>query len=112
MTSTRLPPEPGSSGRTCSLLAASSSTSSSCRPASRSRHSAIRASRPGGICAAATPAVSSRLASASPGSTGCCPGVCPCSGRKICPAGNRSASRCAAWTANAVLPIPAIPPIA
>jgi putative transposase len=39
-------------------------------------------------------------------------GVCPCSGRKICPPGNRSASRCAAWTANAVLPIPAIPPIA
>jgi len=63
--------------------------------------------QPGGICAAATPAISSKLASASPGATGCRPGVCPCSGRKICPAGNRSASRCAACTANAVLPTPA-----
>ena len=112
MTSTRLPPAPGSSGRTCSLLAASSSTSSSCCPASRSRHRAIRASSPGGICPAATPAVSSRLASASPGSTGRCPGVYPCNGKKICPAGNRGASWCAACTANAVLPTPAIPPIA
>ena len=90
VTSTRLPPVPGSSGRTCSLPAASSRTSSSCWPASRSRHSATRASRPGGICAAATPAVSSRLASASAGSTGRCPAVCPCSGRKICPSGNRA----------------------
>ena len=112
VTSTRLPPAPGSSGSTCSLLAASSSTSSSCFSASRSRHSAIRASRPAGICPAGTPAVSSRLASASAGSTGCWPGVCPCSGRKICPPGNLSASRCAACTANAVLPTPAMPPIA
>ena len=56
--------------------------------------------------------VSSRLASASAGSTGWRPGVCACSGKKICPAGNRAASRCAACTANAVLPMPAIPPIA
>ena len=55
---------------------------------------------------------SSRLASASAGSTGWRPGVCPCSGRKTCPPGNRPASWCAACTANAVLPIPAIPPIA
>jgi hypothetical protein len=103
---------PGSSGTTCSLLAASSRISSSCRPASRSRHSAIRASSPGGTCPAGTPAVSSKLASASAGATGCWPGVCPCSGTKICPPGNRPASRCAACTANAVLPIPAIPPIA
>ena len=109
---TRLPPSPGSSGRICSLLAASSSTSSSCRPASRSRHSPVRASRSAGICPAGIPMVSSRLASASAGSTGCCPGVCPCKGTKICPPGNRPASRCAAWTANAVLPMPAIPPIA
>ena len=35
------------------------------------------------MCAAATPAVSSRLASASAGSTGARPGVCPCNGRKL-----------------------------
>ena len=112
VTSTRLPAEPGSSGRTCSLSAASSSRSSSCLPTTRSRHSAIRASSPDGICPGGSPAVSSRLASASAGSTGRCPGVCPCSGKKICPSGNRGASRWAAWTASAVLPMPAIPPIA
>ena len=67
---------------------------------------------PGGICAAGTPAVSSKLASASAGSTGRCPGVWACSGKKNCPSGNRPASRCAACTAKVVLPIPAIPPIA
>jgi len=51
------------------LLAASSRMSSSRLSASRSRQSAIRASGPGLICAAGTPAVSSRPASASPGST-------------------------------------------
>ena len=56
--------------------------------------------------------MASKLASASSGSTGCWPGVCPCNGKKICPPGNRPASRCAACTANAVLPTPAIPPIA
>jgi hypothetical protein len=40
--------------------------------ASQSRHSAIRTSTPGGICAARTLAVSSRLAGASRGSTDCC----------------------------------------
>ena len=87
---------PGSSGRICSLLAASSRTSSSWRPASRSRHSPVRASRSAGICPAGTPMVSSRLASASAGSTGWWPRVCACSGKKICPPGNRLASRCAA----------------
>ena len=61
---------------------------------------------------AGTPAVSSKLASASAGSTGCCPAMCACSGRKNCPSGNFPASRCAACTANVVLPIPAIPSIA
>lgn len=56
--------------------------------------------------------VSSRLASASAGLTGWCPGVCACSGKKICPPGNRPASWCAACTANAVLPTPAVPPMA
>ena len=112
VTSTRLPPAPGSSGRSCSLLAASSSTSSSCRPATRSRHSPVRASRSAGTWPAGTPTVSSRPASASAGLTGSRPGVWPCNGRKICPPGNRPASACAACTANAVLPTPAIPPIA
>jgi hypothetical protein len=40
------------------------------------------------------------------------PGSRGCSGRKNCPPGNRSASPCATCTAKAVLPIPAIPPIA
>ena len=80
------------------------------RPGSRQR--AARASSPGGICAAATPAVSSRLASASAGSTGRWPGVWACSGRKNCPSGKLAASRCAACTAKVVLPIPAIPSIA
>ena len=57
-------------------------------------------------------AVSSMLASASPGPTGRCPGVCACSGTKIWPSGNCAASWCAACTANVVLPTPAIPPIA
>ena len=56
--------------------------------------------------------ISSRLASASAGSAGRCPGVCPYSGTKTCPSGNRGASWCAACTANVVFPIPAIPPIA
>ena len=112
VTSTKVPAAPGSNGRTCSLSAASSSSSSNCLPASRSRHSAILASSPGGMCSTGTPAVSSRLPSASAGATGCCPGVCPCRGKKICPSGNRGASWCAACTANVVFPIPAIPPIA
>ena len=56
-------------------------------PATWSRHRAARASRPGGICCMATPAVSSRLASASAGSTGRWPGVWACSGTKNCPSG-------------------------
>ena len=112
VTSTRLPAVPGSSGRTCSCPAASSSSSRIFLPATWSRHRAARASRPGGICAAATPAVSSRLASASAGSTGRWPGVWACSGRKNCPSGKLPASRCAACTAKVVLPIPAIPSIA
>jgi ABC-2 type transport system permease protein len=71
-----------------------------------------RACRPGGIAAAGTPAVSSKLASASAGSTGRCPAVWACSGKKNCPSGNAGASWWAACTANVVLPIPAIPSIA
>ena len=77
-----------------------------------SRQRPARASRPGGICCAATPAVISKLASASAGSTGRCPVVCACSGRKNCPSGKSGASRCAAWTARLVLPMPAIPSMA
>jgi hypothetical protein len=50
-----------------------------------------------------------QLASASAGSTGACPAVYACSGRKNCPSGNLPDSRCAACTANVVLPMPAIP---
>jgi len=112
VTRTMLPPVPGSRGCTCSLSVASSRTRSSRLPATRSRHSPALASSPAGICAAGTPITSSRLASASAGLTGWCPGVGPCSSRKIRPPGKRPASRCAAWTANAVLPTPAIPSIA
>ena len=112
VTSTRLPPARGSSGRICSLLAASSRTSSSAvRPAGRARALSAPPGRPGSR-PAGTPMVSSRLASASAGVPGRRPGVCPCNGKKICPPGNRPASRCAACTAKAVLPMPAIPPIA
>ena len=112
VTSTRLPAVPGSSGRTCSWLAASSSSSRTFLPATTSRQRAARASSPGGICSAATPAVSSRLASASAGPTGRCPRVWACSGRKNWPSAKSPASRWAACTAKVVLPIPAIPSIA
>ena len=82
---TRLPAVPGSSGLTCSCPAASSSSSRIFLPATWSRHRAARASRPGGMCCAATPAVSSRLASASAGSTGRWPGVWACSGQEELP---------------------------
>ena len=59
---------PGSSGRTCSCPAASSSTSKIFFPAAWPRQRAARASVPGGIWLAGTPAVSSKLASASAGS--------------------------------------------
>ncbi len=49
------PAVPGSSGRTCSCPAASSSSSRIFWPATASRHRAARASSPGGICAAARP---------------------------------------------------------
>ena len=58
------------------------------------------------------PAVSSKLASASAGSTGRWPRVWACNGRKNCPSGKAPASRWAVCTAKVVLPIPAIPPIA
>ena len=109
--STRAPPVPGSSGRTWSLPAASSSTNSSRCPDTRSRHRLARDSGLAGICAGAIPVVCSKVASASPGRTGCCPAVCACSGRKTCPSGKCGASWRAARTANAVLPTPAIPPI-
>ena len=109
---TRLPAVPGSSGRTCSCPVASSSTSSTFLPARQSRQHPARASSPAGIASAPSPAARSKLASASAGSTGRCPGVCAWSGRKICPSGKRPASRCAACTARVVLPIPAIPPMA
>ena len=112
VTSTRLPAVPGSSGRTCSCPAASSSSSKIFLPATWPRHRAARASTPGGICCGASPAVSSKLASASAGSTGRWPAVWACSGRKNCPSGKPGASRCAACTAKVVLPIPAIPSIA
>ena len=82
VTSTKPPAVPGSSGRTCSCPAASSSTSKTFFPATWSRHFAARASVPGGIWTAGTPAVSSKLASASAGLTGRCPGVWACSGKK------------------------------
>ena len=50
--------------------------------------------------------------SASAASTGRCPGVWPCNGKKNWPSGKPGASRCAACTANAVLPTPAMPPMA
>ena len=82
---------PGSSGRTCSCPAASSSTSKTFFPAAWSRQRPARASIPGGIWLAGTPAVSSKLASASAGSTGRCPGVWACNGKKNCPSGKRPA---------------------
>ena len=85
--STRLPAVPGSSGRTWWCPAASSSSSRIFLPATKSRHRPARASSPGGICAAGTPAVSNRLASASAGPTGRCIRVWACSGRKNCPSG-------------------------
>ena len=112
VTSTRLPAVPGSSGRTCSCPAASSSSSRIFLPAAKSRHRPARASSPGGICWAPTPAVSSKLASASAGSTGRWPAVWACSGKKNCPSGKLPVSRWAACTAKVVLPIPAIPSIA
>jgi len=112
VTSTRLPAVPGSSGRICSWPDASSSSSKIFLLATKSRQRAARASSPGGICAAPAPAVSSRLASASAGSTGRWPTVWACSGKKNCPSGKAPLNRCAACTANVVLPIPAIPSIA
>ena len=76
-----------------------------------SRHRQARASIPGGICGTATPAVRSKLASASAGLTGRWPGVWACSERKNCPSGKLPVNRCAACTAKVVLPTPAIPSI-
>jgi hypothetical protein len=80
-------------------------------PATWSRHRAPRACVPGGMCCSATPAVSSKLASASAGPTGRWPGVWACRERKNCPSGKLPASLCAACTTKVVLPIPAIPSI-
>ena len=108
--STRLPAVPGSSGRTCSCPAASSRTSSTFLPAKQSRQRAKPGlPTPGGICRASIPAASSKLDSASAGSTGRCPGVCACNGKNNCPSGKLGANWCAACTAKRGLADPRHP---
>src|SRR5262249_55705893 len=70
VTSTRLPGEPGSSGRTCSASRALSSTTRTRRVASRLRYSPTCASRLAGSCLGGTSNASSRLRTAAAGGAG------------------------------------------
>ena len=101
----------GSSGRTWAGSRALSSTISIRRPSSRLRYSACRPSSVAGRRAAGTPSASRNARSASAGGSGSA-GPNPRRFTYSCPSGKSAAARRAQCTASAVLPTPAVPPIA
>jgi hypothetical protein len=81
-------------------------------PARRSRHSRSFSSRVTGICEGSMPVSRSSALRASLGSTGRWPGVCASNRTNSCPSGKLPVSWCAACTASALLPTPAMPSMA
>ena len=65
--------------------------------------------RPAGTLSAGTLSASRKSRTAAAGSTGDPLGSNPRRFTYSCPSANRSRTRCAQWTANAVLPTPAVP---
>src|SRR5215470_8301972 len=112
VTTTTHPSEPGSNGRTCAASRALSNTTNTRRPATMLRYKLTCASTASGIRSAGTANASRNPRTASAGLTGDPAGSNPRRFTYNCPSGNRSATRCAQHNANAVLPTPAVPPIA
>ena len=111
VTSTAPAPVPGSSGATCALSRALSSTISTRRSATRLRYRPTGASGPLGRARWGTPRASRRLRTTPPGGSGVVVGSKPRSSANSCPSGNASRCRCARCVASHVLPTPPGPVI-